>query len=68
MNPWKTEDDCVVCGHSGMVFQPERVEPAMDIFGDSTIEVWGRLSCPACGSSDVSVADENMIPESELGL
>ncbi|MFA5379869.1 MAG: hypothetical protein WC455_29185 [Dehalococcoidia bacterium] len=68
MKPWNTEDDCVVCGHSGMVFIPQRVDPAMDLYGDSTFEVWGILSCPACGSWDVSVATEDMVPASEIGL
>jgi hypothetical protein len=68
MNPWQTEDDCTVCGHAGMIFKPEAVEPALDLFGDSTIEVRGMLCCPACGSEDLSYADEYMIPDSEIGL
>ena len=38
-----TKDDCIKCGRSGMMFYVEHQAGGM---------VWGRLSCPDCGTEE----------------
>ena len=49
-----TQDDCVTCGHSGMIFYETDREP----MPDGTTTIWGRLSCPECGAEEQIMTEE----------
>jgi len=58
-NKWPTDDDCVSCGASGMVFYRQRSIPHGSGIGEVHI---GRLSCPVCGAESMSYCYDYQVP------
>lgn len=65
MIKWKTGDTCPTCGHDGMTFIYDRIEPACDIFGDPTVEYFGTILCdnPSCSFIEEVSIDAYQIPD-----
>jgi len=54
---WQTGDDCINCGHPGMVFKLKGWN------GETNKKYWGVLSCPSCRAAITSYCDETQVPE-----
>ncbi len=58
MKKWNTDDDCTNCGNQGMIFYEEDTEYHDD---HGTIH-YGILSCPRCGTEEVSSCYDYQVP------